>query len=46
MFNIARRTPRGIEAMNMTRKGQVKGINQGDSLSQAESINEIFGVSA
>jgi transposase-like protein len=45
-FNTARRTLRGIEAINMIRKGQVKGINQGDSVSQAEFINEIFGVSA
>jgi transposase-like protein len=45
-FNTARRTLRGIEAINMIRKGQVKGIKQGDSVSQAEFINEIFGVSA
>ncbi|MBD2079290.1 IS6 family transposase [Leptolyngbya sp. FACHB-17] len=45
-FNTARRTLRGIEAMAMIRKGQVKGISQGDSVSQAAFINEIFGVSA
>src|SRR5919202_3949172 len=45
-FNTARRTLRGIEAMAMLRKGQVKGINRGDSVSQAEFIHEIFGVSA
>ena len=45
-FNTARRTLQGIEAMAMIRKGQVKGINQGDSVSQAEFINELFGVSA
>jgi transposase-like protein len=45
-FNTARRTLRGIEAMNLMRKGQVKGISQGDSVFQAEFINEIFGVSA
>ncbi|MBD1998280.1 IS6 family transposase [Leptolyngbya sp. FACHB-541] len=43
-FNTARRTLRGIEAMNMIRKGQVKGINQGDSVSQAKFIEEIFGI--
>lgn len=43
-FNSARRTPSGIEAMNMIRKGQVKGIEQGDSVSQAQFIEEIFGV--
>jgi transposase-like protein len=45
-FNTARRTLRGIEAMAMIRKGQVKGINQGDSVSEARFINELFGVSA
>ncbi|MEP0919779.1 IS6 family transposase [Leptolyngbya sp. DQ-M1] len=45
-FNTARRTLRGIEAMAMLRKGQVKGINRGDSVSQAVFINELFGVSA
>lgn len=43
-FNTARRTLRGIEAMNMIRKGQVNGINPGDSVSQAQFIEEIFGV--
>jgi hypothetical protein len=32
--------------MAMLRKGQVKGISQGDSVSQAQFINEIFGVVA
>jgi hypothetical protein len=41
---MARKTLRGIEVMNIIRKGQVKGINQGDSVSQAEFIEEIFGV--
>jgi len=45
-FNTARRTLSGIEAMNMIRFGQVNGINQGDSGSQAKFIKEIFGVSA
>jgi transposase, IS6 family len=45
-FNTARRTLQGIEAMAMIRKGQVKDINRGDSVSQMEFINEIFGVSA
>jgi transposase-like protein len=43
-FNTARRTLRGIEAMNMLRKGQVNGIDQGDSVSQAKFIEEIFGI--
>lgn len=43
-FNTARRTLQGIEAMNMIRKGQVNGIDQGDSVSQAKFIEEIFGI--
>lgn len=45
-FNSARRTLREIEAMAMIRKGQMKGISQGESVSQARFINEIFGVIA
>lgn len=45
-FNTARKTLRGIEAMTMICKGQVKGINQGDSVSQVKFINKIFGVVA
>ena len=42
-FNTARQTLKGFEAMNMIRKGQVKGIEQGDSVGQAKFIAEIFG---
>ena len=45
-FNSARRTLSGIEAMNMMRKGQVKGVKQGDSVSQAKFIEAIFGIAA
>jgi len=45
-FNTARRTLRGYEAMNMIRKGQVKGITQGDSVGQAKFVAELFKVSA
>lgn len=45
-FNTARRTLSGIEAMNMIRKGQVDGIDQGSSVSQVKFIEAIFGVSA
>jgi IS6 family transposase len=45
-FNTARRTLRGIEAMTMLRKKQVKDINQGDSVSQARFINELFGINS
>jgi transposase-like protein len=37
-FNSARRTLSGIEAMNTIRKGQVSGIELGDSVSQARFI--------
>jgi IS6 family transposase len=45
-FNSARRTLSGIEAMNMMRKGQVKGIKQGNSVSQAKFIEAIFEIAA
>ena len=46
LFNTARRTLRGIEAMSMKRIGQVKGISQGDSASQVKFIENLFGISA
>ncbi len=45
-FNTAQQSLKGFEAMNMLRKGQVKRIEQGDSVGQAKFIAEIFGVSA
>jgi hypothetical protein len=45
-FNSARKTLRGIEAMNMIRKGQVNGIDKGDSVSQAKLVEELFGIIA
>ena len=45
-FHTARRTLSGIEAMSMIRKGQAKGISQGDSVSQVEFIERLFGISA
>ena len=45
-FNTARRTLRGYEAMNMIRKGQVEGIEQGDIMGQISFIHQIFGVAA
>ncbi|MEP0913093.1 IS6 family transposase [Leptolyngbya sp. GB1-A1] len=44
--NTARRTLSGIEAMNMMRKGQVKEIDQGNSVSQVRFIEAIFGIAA
>ncbi|MBD2067466.1 DDE-type integrase/transposase/recombinase [Leptolyngbya sp. FACHB-671] len=46
MFNSARRTLSGIEAMNMIRKGQVKEVKQGNPVSQAKFIESIFGIAA
>lgn len=45
-FNSARRTLSGLEAMNMIRKGQVNGIDQGSSVSQAKFIEVLFGITA
>jgi transposase-like protein len=43
-FNIARRTLRGFEAMNMIRKGQVQGIAKGDVRASIEFVSQIFGI--
>jgi transposase-like protein len=45
-FNAARRTLSGIATMSMIRKGQVAGISQGNSVAQANLIEECFGMSA
>lgn len=45
-FNTAQRTLGGIETMSMIRKVQVKGISQGDSVSQAKFIEELFRLRA
>jgi transposase-like protein len=45
-FNSARRTLGGIEAMNTIAKGQVEGIDKGDSVSQVKFIEAIFGITA
>jgi transposase-like protein len=39
-FNSARRTSSGIEAMSMIRKGQVKGMSKGDSISQMKFMKK------
>ena len=43
-FNSARRTLRGMEAMNMLRKGQVTSVDKGDVRAQIEFVSQIFGV--
>ena len=45
-FNTARRTLSGIESMNMIRKGQIKGIEPGDVVSQVKFIEALFGATA
>lgn len=45
-FNTARRTLSGIEVINMIRKGQVKGVKQGDSMSGVRFIEAIFEIAA
>ncbi len=45
-FNSARRTLRGMEAMNMIRKGQVQGVEKGDVRAQIEFVSQIFGLAA
>jgi IS6 family transposase len=45
-FNSARRTLRGIEAMNMIRKGQAQGVERGDVRAQVEFVSQIFGLVA
>ena len=43
-FTTAWRTLQGYEAMNMIRKGQVQGVNRGNSPTQAMFIAELFGI--
>lgn len=45
-FTSARNTLSEIEAMKMIGKGQVKGIDQGDGVSQVSFIEAIFGIAA
>jgi transposase-like protein len=45
-FETARRTLAGYETMNMIRKGQMKGAEKGDILSQIHLINCLFGIVA
>jgi len=43
-FNTARRTLRGFEAMNMIRKGQVRGVNKGDVRASIELVSQLFRI--
>ena len=41
-FNTARQTLRGVEAMNMKRIGQVKGVGKGDVQAQIEFVSQLL----
>lgn len=43
-FETAWRTLQGYETMNMLRKGQICGIEKGDSMKQVTFIASLFGV--
>jgi transposase, IS6 family len=43
-FETAWRTLQGYEAMHMLRKGQIHGVEKGDSRKQVEFIASLFGV--
>ncbi|MBV8883515.1 MAG: IS6 family transposase [Chroococcidiopsidaceae cyanobacterium CP_BM_RX_35] len=43
-FNTARQAIKGLEAMNMLRKGQVKAVDKGDVQAQIEFVSQIFGI--
>ena len=45
-FHTAWRTIRGIETMHMIRKGQVKNVSKGDSVSKKEFVESLFGIAA
>ena len=43
-FESAWRTVKGYEAMHVLRKGQIHGIEKGDSMKQVAFITSLFGV--
>jgi len=43
-FVTAQRTLQGYEIINMLRKGQMQGVDKGETRSQAIFIAELFGV--
>ncbi len=45
-FESAQCTLRGYEAMNMVRKGQMRGVEKGDILGQVAFLASLFGVAA
>ncbi len=45
-FQTAWRTLQGYEVMHMVRKGQMRGVEKGDSMGQIAFIARLFGVAA
>lgn len=45
-FHTAERTPEGVEAMHMMRKGRVKRLDGRDAVGQARFVEGLFGVAA
>jgi transposase, IS6 family len=45
-FETAWRTVQGYEVMNMMRKGQMRGVEKGDSMGQVAFIASLFGLAA
>ena len=45
-FHTAERTPEGVEAMHMLRKGQVKRLAGSDARGQATFVASLFGIAA
>jgi len=45
-FTTAERTLKGVEAMNMMRKGQVKRLSRKDAVAQAKFVRSLFMVAA
>jgi transposase, IS6 family len=45
-FNTARRTIRGVEAMNMIRKGQIEEVGKGDYQAQVRFVSALFLIGA
>jgi transposase-like protein len=45
-FHTAERTPEGVEAMNMLRKGQVKRLAGSDAIGQAKFVAALFQLAA
>jgi hypothetical protein len=45
-FQAAERTLRGYEAMNMIRKGQIKGVEKEDITGHVKFIENLFDLAA